>query len=195
MPKRKQSDMPVADPVNQADTVPVKKRGRPVGSKNKIKTSRPDSTVQAEPGDNTKFILHDMKLFNLPEIDVNNPASVSERINRYFAICSEDDIKPSIESLALSFGVNRITLFNWITGKSNRIQTPECLNTLKRAYDFINSYYAHMMNNGKINPVAGIFLMKNNMGYKDTTDYVITPNTEQRFTLSDIANRAGLLDE
>ena len=67
--------------------------------------------------------------------------------------------------------------------------------TLKRAYDTINSYYEHMMNNGKINPVAGIFLMKNNMGYKDQTDYVLTANNNDTPSLEDIANRANLLAE
>ena len=32
------------------------------------------------------------------------------------------------------------------------------------------------MNSGKINPVSGIFLGKNNYGYQDKTEYVVTPN-------------------
>jgi hypothetical protein len=51
------------------------------------------------------------------------------------------------------------------------------------------------MNTGTINPVAGIFLMKNNLGYKDTTDYVLTSNQETGLSLSDIAGRANLLSE
>ena len=33
------------------------------------------------------------------------------------------------------------------------------------------------MNSGKINPVSGIFLGKNNFGYQDKTEYVLPPNT------------------
>ena len=33
------------------------------------------------------------------------------------------------------------------------------------------------MSSGKVNPVAGIFLGKNNFGYQDKTEYVLTPNT------------------
>ena len=69
------------------------------------------------------------------------------------------------------------------------------MNTLKRAYDSINSYYEHMMNNGKINPVAGIFLMKNNLGYKDQTDYVVSAGNYEQLRIEDIADRAGLLNE
>ena len=34
------------------------------------------------------------------------------------------------------------------------------------------------MNSGKINPVSGIFLGKNNYGYQDKTEYVLTPNQQ-----------------
>ena len=173
----------------------VKKRGRPAGSKNKTKISRPDKQITTEPGENSKFINHDMKLMVLPDIDVNNPLLVKQRIMDYFRICAEDDIKPSVASFAIAFGIGRATLFNWMTGKTGTITNSKSLDTLKKAYDTINSYYEHMMNNGKINPVAGIFLMKNNMGYKDTTDYVISSNNDTTPVLSDITSRANLLDE
>ena len=32
------------------------------------------------------------------------------------------------------------------------------------------------MQNGKINPVSGIFLMKNNFGYADKQEVIVTPN-------------------
>lgn len=50
------------------------------------------------------------------------------------------------------------------------------------------------MNNGKINPVAGIFLMKNNMGYKDNTEHTISVNQDNNVTDNDILNRAALVD-
>ena len=178
--------------------VQPKKHGRPKGSKNSVKIKRPDKaiacSVHTEPGENTKYILHDMKLSNLPCIDMNNNTAVSSRINQYFTICAEDDIKPSVASLALAFGFSRFVLFDMLNGRNKSITNSESLHTIKKAYDSINSYYEHMMNNGKINPVAGIFLMKNNMGYKDTTDHVITTGDDTRMNIDDITNRAGLLD-
>ena len=50
------------------------------------------------------------------------------------------------------------------------------------------------MNNGKINPISGIFLMKNNYGYQDATTHVITTDNNQDPALSDITDKAGLLD-
>jgi hypothetical protein len=178
----------------QVDPVP-KKRGRPKGTKNKTVAKRPDKTVQTEQGENTKYLLHDTKLAALPDIDINNPLQVKNRIEEYFNICAFDDIKPSVASLALSFHVSRFVLFDYVNGRNQAIKNIESLHTLKSAYDRINSYYEHMMNNGRINPVAGIFLMKNNMGYKDNTEYTINTNTENQDTITDISNRAGLLQD
>ena len=119
---------------------------------------------------------------------------MQKRIDDYFSICAEDDIKPSIASLALAFSVSRFDLYDYVNGRNEKIKNIESIHILKNAYNTINSYYEHMMNNGKINPVAGIFLMKNNMGYKDTTEHIITPNNDNNVTEEDIANKAGLID-
>ena len=37
--------------------------------------------------------------------------------------------------------------------------------------------WENYMQNGKINPVSGIFLGKNNFGYQYKTEHVLTPNT------------------
>jgi hypothetical protein len=42
------------------------------------------------------------------------------------------------------------------------------------------------MANGKINPVSGIFLGKNNFGYQDEQEYVVTPNTMNQNTPVDV---------
>jgi hypothetical protein len=47
----------------------------------------------------------------------------------------------------------------------------------------LEALWEDYMQNGKINPVSGIFLGKNNFGYSDKQEYVLTPNTgeiEQR---------------
>jgi hypothetical protein len=41
--------------------------------------------------------------------------------------------------------------------------------------------WEHYMMNGKINPVSGIFLGKNNFGYQDKQEYVVTPNTKNDY--------------
>ena len=41
----------------------------------------------------------------------------------------------------------------------------------------LDAQMSDYMQNGKINPVSGIFLMKNNFGYADKTEVVVTPNS------------------
>ena len=191
----KPSRQPETDSNAPAAAGSAKKRGRPKGSKNKTVTVRKDRMPATEPGENTKFLSHDLKLLNLPDIDLNNPLQVKTRVNEYFSICAEDDTKPSIESFALSLHASRHDVFNWLNSRSHVIKNAESIRTIKTAYDIINSYYAHLMNTGRINPVAGIFMMKNNLGYKDSTEYTITSNENQDLNITDIADKAGLLTD
>jgi hypothetical protein len=46
-----------------------------------------------------------------------------------------------------------------------------------KAYDLLEELWEDYMLNGKINPVSGIFLGKNQWDYSDKQEYVLTPNT------------------
>lgn len=47
-----------------------------------------------------------------------------------------------------------------------------------KAYFLLENLWENYMQSGKVNPVAGIFLGKNNYGYQDKTEYVLTPNQQ-----------------
>ena len=49
---------------------------------------------------------------------------------------------------------------------------------IKKAYILLENLWETYMSSGKVNPVAGIFLGKNNYGYQDKTEYVLTPNQQ-----------------
>jgi hypothetical protein len=55
----------------------------------------------------------------------------------------------------------------------------------------MENLWENYMQNGKINPVSGIFLGKNNFGYQDKTEYVVTPNTnsDSDYSTDDIRKR------
>lgn len=128
-------------------------------------------SVQTKPGDNTKYLTNAMRIANLPKIDTNDTAQLQARIEEYFNICAEDDMKPSVAGLALAIGVDRKTIWQWTQSENS-----DRSNTIKRAYAVLDLMMNDYMQNGKINPVSGIFLMKNNFGYQDKQDVVITPN-------------------
>ncbi len=95
--------------------------------------------------------------------------------------CAEDDMKPTVTGLALALGTSTNTLREWTEGRSRKETHMEMIRQAKMIIeDQMNSY----MENGKINPVAGIFLLKNHFGYKDQQETIITPNT----TMGDVAD-------
>ncbi len=144
-----------------------------------VKRKRPDrseaQSVHVEPGDNRKYILHSLRLAELPTVDLTSTEAVKNRILDYFTICAEDDMKPSVAGLALALDIDRRYLWEIREGKKGK--NPEVADSLKKAMKILDLQMVDYMQNGKINPVSGIFLMKNNFGYADKQEVVLTPNT------------------
>ena len=142
------------------------------------KRKRPDlsekQSVQTEPGDNRKYILHSLRLADLGKVDLTSVDEVAQRIRTYFEICADDDMKPSVAGLAVALDIDRTYLWEIRAGRKGK--NPEVANTLKRAMKLLDLQMVDYMQNGKINPVSGIFLMKNNFGYADKQEVVLTPN-------------------
>ena len=135
-----------------------------------------------EAGDNSKYMRHALATLNLPPIDIAKPEQVSERIDWYFEHCATNDMKPTVKGFCNALGVHRDTIHAWRTGEY-RAGTHQAIIT--RAYDLLEEMWENYMLNGKINPVSGIFLGKNNFGYQDKQEYVLTPNQKQ-ITVDDV---------
>lgn len=147
--------------------------------KQKRKRNRPDlanfGQEYIEPGDNARYIAFNMQFMNLPKLDFSNVPAVQERIDLYFNLCFQHDMKPGVAGLAYALGVNRRTLWEWKTG-GRRDTTPALADTIKKAYAFLELLWEQYMQNGKISPPNGIFLGKNNFDYRDETQVVVTPH-------------------
>ena len=146
-----------------------------------------------EPGDNTKYVMLGAKLFNLPPIDLKDPEQVKDRLNEFFQIHADADMKPTVSGMGMALGLDRRRLCEIKTGVSDRNQdlpTPT-RDSIKRAYEYMEILWENYMQNGKINPVSGIFLGKNNFGYQDKTEYVVTPNVnnDSDYNAEDIKKR------
>ena len=128
---------------------------------------------QTKKGDNAKYLRNALAAYDLPTIDISDAEQVGERITWYFNHCLENDCKPGVAGLCNALGISRMTFFNWQKGTRDRKQHHELA---VRAKGIIEELYEQYMMNGKINPVSGIFLMKNNFaGYYDRQDVVISP--------------------
>lgn len=146
-----------------------------------------------EPGDNAKYIGVSLQLFNLPTIDLHDPEQVQARLTEYFQIHVEADLKPTVVGMAMALGIDRRRLWEIRADVPHRNQELPTLtrDSIKKAYDFMENLWENYMNNGKINPVSGIFLGKNNFGYQDKTEYVVTPNVnnDSDYSTEDIRAR------
>lgn len=128
------------------------------------------------PGDNNKFLSHNLAVMRMPAIDISNPTLVRQRINDYFQLCADNDMKPSVKGLTNALKIGRTTLWEW---KHGNVRAGSHQAIVLEAYDALEALWLDYMQNGKINPISGIFLGKNLFpDYKDQQEYVVTPNTK-----------------
>lgn len=138
-------------------------------------------------GDNNKFTTFALAIMQLPKIDFRDPVQLQERVLKYFSLCAEHDMKPGVAAVGLAIGLDRRRLWEIRSGSSRNATIPqECKDIINGVYDSLEVLWEGYMSSGKINPVSGIFLAKNNFGYSDKQEYVVTPNTMTQETPIDV---------
>ncbi len=181
--------------VNENEIIEVVKKKKPRG----VGRNSPvigDNGLQLEQGDNTKYLSLGRELFNLPTIDLKDPQQVVDRLNEFFVIHERYDMKPTVAGMGMALGLDRRRLWEIKTGNhySNKWMDAlptQTVDSIKKAYEYMEILWENYMQNGKINPVSGIFLGKNNFGYQDKTEYVVTPNVnnDSDYNADDIKKR------
>ena len=176
----------------------VKAKGKPRGGNSPMIG---ENGYLLEEGDNNKFTSMGLWLMNLPKIDVHDPEAVQQRLNDYFGYMASQDAKPTVAGMAMALGMDRRRLWeiktgNYHTSKSLEDLPNEVTDSIKKAYSLMEYLWENYMVNGKINPVTGIFLGKNNFGYQDKQEMVLTPNTqnESDFNEDDLRKRYMIED-
>ena len=176
----------------------VKAKGKPRGGNSPMIG---ENGYLLEEGDNNKFTSMGLWLMNLPKIDVHDPEAVQQRLNDYFGYMASQDAKPTVAGMAMALGMDRRRLWEikvgaqttnrWIEDLPNEVK-----DSIKKAYSLMEYLWENYMVNGKINPVTGIFLGKNNFGYQDKQEMVLTPNTqnESDFNEDDLRKRYMIED-
>lgn len=154
-----------------------------------------------DPSDVSRYVRLAMTSWDLPPIDISDPKQVEDRIRLYFDHCVENGRKPQIVGMANWLGIDRSTLNSWKRGEyRGATHSP----IIQAAINAIEEMWIDFMQNGKVNPAAGIFLAKNFFQYADTQQVVVTPNNpyqgatedelKQKY-LSDIATDGDETDE
>lgn len=188
------------------DTVRKKAALEYIEKKTKPKTSpkanghfpNSDLALKVEPGDNTRYVIFGMAIYNMEPIDINDAVQVHNRINEYFMLCADHDMKPGVANLSMALGIDRQRLLDIVNDAEARSNVPAATRVvIKKAHAYMGSYWESLMQNGKINPASGIFLGKNNFQYRDQTEHVLTPNvkTSDNITPLDLSRRIEALPD
>lgn len=157
----------------------VTKRNNPTG----VGLATSKSSFMLEAGDNAKYTSMNLHFMNMPKIDLHDEVAVQNRLNEYFNLMVDSDMKPSVSGMAMALGIDRRRLWEIKTGNTQGSGAMGGLSSLpqgvtdlvKKAYQLLECLWEDYMLNGKINPMAGVFLGVNNYGYQDVKKVDVTP--------------------
>ena len=126
------------------------------------------------------YVRDALALAKWPKIDTSDAEAVSQRVDEYAAFCQEHDAVPTMSGLALVLGVDKFTIHRWETGE---LRGAAHRDAIKKARYLIEESINRLLMEGKMNPAAGIFMLKNWYGYKDNVDINVTPVTSMAESL------------
>lgn len=148
-------------------------------------------TLNVEEGENTKYTIHALDLAMLPKIDLLKPDDVAERTRTYFEMCIKADMKPTMAGYALALDVDRLQLQKIIYGSRECNETSREI--IIKAYRMLTAQMEDYMSNGKIHPIAGIYLMKNNMNYSDKENVIPEIEVDKPMSIEQLISTAKSL--
>lgn len=130
-------------------------------------------------------LAFNIQALSLEPVDTSNIKAVKERTTMYLDGCAERDIKPGVQGLCLWLGVERVTWYSWCRGDSRRDTHYEFCN---RVMILLAANWENNMQDNKTNAVSGIFIGKNDFGYKDKSEVVVEPkqSVTNDTTMSDV---------
>ena len=125
-------------------------------------------------GYNTRRIQFMQAILPTEPLDINDVEEMERRFARYLELCALWDMKVGNMAAYAAIGIDKSQAFEWV----NRVLgNPERTNFIKKVQKVCAMYREGLMEDGKVNPVTGIFWQKNYDGMKDQQEVVLTPNT------------------
>lgn len=107
-------------------------------------------------------------------LDRDDVEKMERRFARYLELCAQWDMKVGNQAAYAAIGIDKDDAYEW----SNRnLGNPARTAFIKKVQKVCAMYREGLMEDGKVNPVTGIFWQKNYDGMKDQQEVVLTPNT------------------
>ena len=153
--------------------------------------------LQVEPGDISKITVFGQTLMTLPKIDIHNAAQLEQRINDYFSMCVETDMKPAVVGLSLALGLDRRRLWEISRDvRTNHIPVRDipndCRELIKKAYTMLEFGWETLTMNFGMHPTAAVFLGINNFGYSDVKQISVEQQIPRYDPLGEITDMETL---
>ncbi len=131
-----------------------------------------DNSDLGNADDNTRRITFVTELARLPRIDTKDAAALELRLAEYLAICERHGMKVGNQAMCMALGVGVEDLKRWSNGVA---PTPSIMEFAKKARSICSAFRESYMQDGKVNPVTGIFWQKNYDGLRDQQEHVVIP--------------------
>lgn len=162
----------MARTVGAKDTKPRQKAA--AGSKPSDKSPIiQDHNPDLPEGYNTRRIRFMQAILPTEPLDRDDVEEMERRFAFYLEMCAQWDMKVGNMAAYAAIGIDKADAYEW----SNRnLGNPARTAFIKKVQKVCAMYREGLMQDGKVNPVTGIFWQKNYDGMKDQTEMVLTPN-------------------
>lgn len=114
-----------------------------------------------------RIVTHTEDLATMPPLKEWNAENIGNRTFEYLEKCKEDGVRPNLSGYSLSLGTTPDGLNEMICDKR---LTDETRAAILKGVSMVESIMITMLTEQRINPVTGIFLLKNHFGYKDQSE-------------------------
>lgn len=106
-------------------------------------------------------------------LDTTDIAEMERRFAHYLEMCAEWGMKVGNQAAYAAIGIDKNTAWDWA---NKVVGNPARSTFIKKVQQICALYREGLMEDGKVNPVTGIFWQKNYDGLKDQSEVVLTPN-------------------
>lgn len=165
--------------VRGKDKKPRKTEGYKTSCQKNLEKARQNSPIAIDlkaeqtEGYNAKLISFMLAIQPKEKLDINDVDEMERRFQHYLEMCVAYDVKVGNQGAYVAIGITKQQAWEWENiVKSN----PRRCDFIKNVRLFCGMYRENLMQDGKVNPVTGIFWQKNYDGLKDQQEVVLTPN-------------------
>lgn len=146
--------------------------------KNLVKARENSPIMQAQTkempeGYNARLVSFMMEITPTEPLDLHDVPEMERRFANYLQKCAECDMKVGNQAAYMAIGITKQQAWEW---ENNASRNPARADFIKKVRQICGVFREGLMQDGKVNPVTGIFWQKNYDGMKDQTEMVLTPN-------------------